>query len=36
METKKSIKKFEIAKSFIVGFAVGFTLYKFFTILVFN
>lgn len=36
METKKALNKFEIAKSFIVGFALGFALYKFFTVLVFN
>ncbi len=36
METKKEVNVYKIAKSFVVGFAVGFSLYKFFTLIVFK
>ncbi|CAA9203545.1 hypothetical protein FLA105534_04725 [Flavobacterium bizetiae] len=33
METKKEINVYKIAKSFVVGFIIGFALYKFVTII---
>lgn len=36
METKKEVNVYKIAKSFIVGLIIGFALYKFITVIVFN
>ncbi|GIQ59881.1 hypothetical protein Flavo103_30170 [Flavobacterium collinsii] len=36
METKKEVNVYKITKSFIVGFIIGFALYKFITVIVFN
>lgn len=35
METKKEINAYKIAKSFVVGFIIGFALYKFITVVIF-
>jgi len=36
MENKKEINIYKIAKSFVVGFLIGFALYKFITVILFK
>ena len=36
METQKEVNVYKIIKSFIVGFIIGFALYKFITVVVLN
>lgn len=36
MENQKEVNVYKIVKSFIVGFVIGFALYKFITVVVLN